>query len=510
MKSKESNRSKLSIINASTSLFSQIVLIIINFISRTFFIKILSSNYLGINGLFTNILTLLSLSELGIGEAMIYAMYKPYKENDRKKINQLLNFYKSAYKYISIVVLVLGIVISFFLTYLVKDTPSIEENLQLLFLLYVLNIVFSYLYSYKRSIILVDQRRYIITVSQVAFTLIQNIIQILILFKTKNFMLYLIIQVIFTILLNLFLSRYADKKYEFVNNDETEKLPQEEKSGIIKNVKALAMMKIAGVVGTGTDNIIISKIIGIGTVGILSNYTLIINAVNGFLWSIFYGLTNSIGNYNVDSTIEKRRELFFQLYLGSIWLTINCCICLIVLINPFIEIWLGQEFVLSILIPFTLVFSIFVGGMNYPCCSYKESFGIYNEVKYYYVAYAVLNVFLSIWWGISLGLFGILLATSISRLLTAEIADGYFVSKKVLYMNPIKYFFLDIISIIYFIVLSFAINSLIQNIAIYGIIGLFIKLIITLTIVNISFILLTFRTSSFKSLSKRLKKILKI
>ena len=501
-------RSANSVINASASILSQIIIILLNFIARTIFIKFLSTEYLGLNGLFTNILTVLSFSELGIGEAMVFAMYKPYRENDEDKLCQLMKLYKKAYCLIAVIVFVIGLVISFFLDYVVSEKPNIPENFQIIFLIYLLNTSISYLLTYKKSILLVAQKRFIVVFYQLTFSIVQLIVQALILFILRNFIIYLMCQVLCTFLGNVLISLHVNKKYPYILQKRG-RLSKSECNDIFSNVKALAVTKIAGVVGSGTDNIIASKMIGLTTVGLASNYTLITNAANSLLWSVLNGITNVIGDFNVDSTFERRRKIFGELYLCSYWIFAFCGIAIITLINPLIELWLGQSFVLSSYVAFWLVFGIFIGGMNYPAYSFRISLGYFKQVRIYYIMYAILNVGLSIWWAKIWGIVGIFAATSISRLLTAEVADGFYVYKYGLNLNPLKYYLKDLFSIVSFSLSTLICCKVIGMISIIGIFGFVIKTIVCILLSNGLIILSIFWMPAFSEVINHGKLLVK-
>ncbi len=500
---KLNTRNQKTAYNATVGIISQVLVIFFNFISRTIFIHFLSSEYLGLNGLFANVLTILSFSELGIGEAMVYAMYKPMKNKNREKISALMNYYQKAYYIIAIIVGIIGFILSFFIENIISGKPNIPENLQFLFLLYLMNTVVSYLLSYKKSILFVDLKRYIVLYIQMIFTVIQIIFQFIVLYFYKNFALYYFIQIISTLGINLIVSFYVNKNYSWINNKNAT-LEKKDKDEISKNVKSLAVTKMAGVIGSGTDNIIASNILGLKIVGLASNYTLIINAINGLLWSLLSGIVNSIGDFNVNSTIDERRRIFDQLYLMSFIIFSICGSCIIALINPFIEVWIGKEYVISVWVAFALVLSIFIGGLNFSAYSFRISLGFFKQVKVFYIAYPLLNIFLSIIMGKECGITGIFLATSISRLLTAEIGDGYFVYKYGLNRRPINYFFMDFIYINIFLGLSLFLYFFVNLIPLVGIIGLIIKSICCFLLSIIIVLIISSRVQSFNSLKKRL------
>ena len=243
---KTRNRTQNSALNMGIGMISQTINLLLGFISRSVFIHFLSTEYLGINGLLSNVLTLLSFAELGIGEAMTYAMYKPAKENDKNTMKQLMEVYKKAYTIIGLTVGAIGIILSFFLNFFVSEPPKIPESLQIIFMFYTANNVLSYFLT----------ENYIIAIISQATTLFQYIFQIVILACTNQYYLYLTIQLICTVLNNIIVSIIVGKKYPWLNGKAKEKLPKETLSSIYRNIKSLAVSKIAGVVSNGADNIL--------------------------------------------------------------------------------------------------------------------------------------------------------------------------------------------------------------------------------------------------------------
>ena len=280
-------RTKNSIINLVVALIGQLTGIIISFFARLIFIRLLGSEYLGLNGLFTNILTILSLAELGIGSAIIFSLYKPLAQNNKSVIKSLMNLYKVTYRIIGITIIILGFIFLPFYKYLINDIPQIPY-LDLIFLMFVLNTAVSYFFSYKKSLIICDQKRYITIIYKYFYYFLLNFIQIIILLLTKNYLLYLVIQIFFTIIENISLSHKANKLYPYLKEKNIEPLNKDIKKEIKRNISAMMRHKLGGMVVNSTDNILISKFIGLTAVGIYSNYYLIINAFQLIFNKFFY------------------------------------------------------------------------------------------------------------------------------------------------------------------------------------------------------------------------------
>ena len=503
-----SNRTQKSVKNMTIGMLSQLFTLWLSFVSRTVFIKFLTAEYLGISGLFSNVLTVLSFAELGIGDAMTYAMYKPVKEDNRKLVNQLMVVYKKAYTGIAVVVGAIGLGLSFFLSFIIAEPPDIPESLQLIFWLYVVNNMASYILTYKKSILIAYQENYIVSEVQQIASLIQQIAQMIVLCFTKQYILYLIIQILCTILNNIIISVVVKKRYPWINEKDGEELPQEVSKEIFKNVKALSISKIAGVVSNGSDNIIISKFVGLSSVGVASNYTMIINSLNGILWNGLSSLTSSFGNFNVDSTIGQRRKLFNELFLCSYWLYGFMTIGIITLANSFVQLWVGSNYLVPQGVVLVLVLITYISGVNFPVYTYQSTLGMFDKMKIPYVLFAVFNILLSILLGKNWGLFGVYIATSITRLCTSEVSSGYYVYRYGLKLSPLKYLKKYVIYFLILILNILVTNYAVSLVQIAGIIGFSIKVVTCTVVCNAIYFVCFFRTTEFRNLLIRAKGLL--
>ena len=402
--------------NTFFALVNQIVVLVLNIVNRTIFIKILGIDYLGISGLFSDILMMLSLSDLGLGTAMVYSYYKPISEGNEKKIAQLTFFYRKIYSIIATVVMTLGILLIPFLKYLVNlDTPV--QNIYLYYFLLLTNTVSSYLFVYKTSILSASQKNYIISKAQIIFSFIKLICQIVILIVTKSYALYLIIQIITTIMNNVVLSRKTNQLYPFVNNGKSS-ITKKERQSIYENIKSMFLYKIAQVFFGGTDNTLISILVGTIWVGYYSNYNMVIGAVNSFVDVMYRSATASIGNVIASDTGEKKYEVFKFTQLFSCIITTITTTCLMLLLEDFIKIWVGKEFILEKSIFLSIMANFYFNSVIHPIWSFREACGLYRKTKYIMIYAAIINLFLSFVLGYYYGMAGILIASLIARLST--------------------------------------------------------------------------------------------
>lgn len=390
--------------NASFGLVSQIVNIILSFISRTVFIYVLGVEYLGINGLFTNILMLLSFAELGIGNAIIYGMYKPLAMDDKEKIKSLMALYAKAYKAIGLFVFTAGLLVIPFMDYIIKDTPNINESITLIYILFLLNTTISYFFVYKKSIITADQKNYVVLFYEQLFKVGQTLAQILFLWITGQYLIFLVIQILTTLLNNIYVSKKADKMYPFLKEGKTKSLEKEEQSSIFANVKALFLYKFGSVVLNGTDNIIISAIIGTIAVGLNSNYVLIISAITAIVGQIMNGFTASVGNLNAVGSNESKERAFNKIFFVSAWMYGFCAVGLYLFLNKLIVLWIGEAFIFSDLVVFAIVLHFYVNSVHFAAYTYRVTMGLFIQGRWAPLAAAIINIVLSFWLGSTIGI----------------------------------------------------------------------------------------------------------
>lgn len=409
-------RLKKSVRNIMYRFVNQIISIVLKFVSRTIFIYILGVEYLGINGLFSEILQMLSLADLGFGTAMVYSMYKPLAEHDEKRLTQLVALYKRIYTIIAVTIMVIGVSIVPFLKYLVNMDNEIPY-LKIYYLLYLANTVSSYLVVYKTCILNADQKNYLISKYNTIFSIISLLATTFFLIITHNFMIYLLVQVVVTYVNNFYVSHVAEKQYPYIN-DKVEKLPKEEGRKIFQNVKSVFIYKAANTLVGSTDNTLISVLIGTLTVGFYSNYCMIVNNIIFFINIVFSSITASIGNMIVEANKKKNYDVyrlmqFVSFMLSSVTITVTYLV-----LDDLVKIWLGEKFVLEPLVSTAIVLNMYFSIVLMPIWSYREATGMFLQTKYVMVATAVVNLVVSIVLGRSLGLAGILFATSIARFST--------------------------------------------------------------------------------------------
>lgn len=504
---KQRSRTENSIINSAMSIVTQVLTVVLNFAVKTVFIKMLNDEYLGVNGLFTNIITMLSLADLGIGIAIPYSLYKPLAKKDEHKINVLMNFYKKVYTIIGIAVLLIGLSLTPFLGLIIKDIPKNVPHLSLIYILFVIHSASSYFFVYKKFLIDSDQKGYITSRIIFTFSTLLSIIQIILLVTTKNYILFLLSSIILVIIQNIYISSKANKLYPFIKNKTDEKLEKEDMEGIKKNVSSLFIYKVGTVIMNGTDNIIISKFIGLIIVGFYSNYVLIINSITTVLNQIFNAITSSIGNLVVTTNKKRSKEVYDNLNFANFWLYALFGVCIIVLINPFINIWIGKKYVMGFSIVFLLVLNFYVLGMQSVTNSFRNAYGLFWIAKYRPIIMVIINIVISVVLVQLIGIEGVLIGTLISRLVTTAWLDPYIVHKYGFEISPKSYYIDYLKYLVIFIAISIILNYFVSMIAINNIFILILIAILVVISVNVILVLLFFKTSEFNYFYDKIKKI---
>lgn len=503
-----SSRSEYVVKNVSITLVMQVVKNVLSFIGRTAFVYVLGAEYLGVNSLFTEILTVLSFAELGIGNAMVFSLYKPLAEKDAEKIKSLMQLYAKAYRVIGIVIAGLGICVVPFVKHIVGDVSYVKEDITLLYLLFLVNSVISYFFVYKKSLIIADQKNYIVDIYQQVFYAFQVIGQVVFLLVTKRFIPYLLIMIVTTFLNNVYVAYKADKMYPFLTQNNIKPLDKAEVSGIITNVKALVVYKIGGIILESTDSIFISSLINVVTVGLYANYKMIINVFKTIGSQMMNSIVASVGNLNASATDQKKESVFYEMLYVSAWFYGFATMGLCCFMTPLVNVWLGEKYAIGFDAVLAASIYFYVSNMHYPCYTYRTTAGLFVFGKYVPMVAAVCNIVLDIILGKIWGLSGILWASTISRVFTYEIIDPCLIYKKIFHKPVIKYLFMytGLTSLIFLDgVVSYKISSIVS---LTGFIGLLIQVIVFSIVFNLLFLMATLKTTQFKSIYQRIKPII--
>jgi len=501
-------RTKTAIKNIIFSLTNNIATSILGFISRTVFIYVLGSTYLGISGLLQNIFGLLAISELGLSTAIGFSLYKPLANNDTKLISILMTIYKKAYRIIGSLILFAGIIMYKYIDFFV-DVQQLPSEITYIYYMYLINIVAGYFISYKQVLILSDQSSYKLVPIQMKINISTTIVQIIYLIVFRNYIGYLALQIISSIILNYIQNRYITKQYEHINFNSKDKLPKEEFNIIKKNVAGLMITKLGDFCVNSTDNLIISKFINLVSVGLYSNYILLRELVNGYIRIIFNNITASFGNLIAKENEKKCLEVFNVLFFISFVIYSFEAVALVCLYNPFIEIWIGKEYLFSFDIVIAIVINNYLTGLRVPIITMKSAAGIYAEDAWVPFGFSIINLVASVILVTKFGILGVVLGSIIGSLLTADWYRPLAVYKKVFKTSVIHYFkryivYLGLGSIYMKICIELCNIISLNN----SIINLIIKSIICIIVPNLITIILFYKTDEFKYVINIIKSII--
>lgn len=416
--------------NSIVSILCNVITIIIGLVAQSVMIKTLGVEYTGINGLFNNIISMLAMAELGIGTAIIFSLYEPIAKQEKEKIKSLMSFYQKSYRVIAIIIGVIGLGLMFFLKYIVKDT-NISENINIIYLLFVLDTVISYLLSYKRTILYAAQKIYITKIIHIVYLVVMNIAQIIVLLLTNNFILYVIIKIICNVIENIVNTYFANKLFPYTKEKDVQPIDTDTKKTIFNKIKGLMLHKLGGFFVLGTDNIIISSFFSVSMVGYYSNYNVVISAVTKLFSQIFEAFTPSVGDLLLDKNKDKHYSIFKNILFLNSWIYTFAACGIACMIEPFIKLWIGEGYILEYLVLLTLVINLYIQGMRLSFNIFKNAAGVFYEDRFVPLIEATTNIVASIVLLKIFGLAGVFMGTIISNIMLFIFSYPKFVYKRI-------------------------------------------------------------------------------
>lgn len=394
---------------------NQVVTLVLAFVSRTVFVRTLGAGYLGVNGLFSDVLSMLTMADLGLNTAMVYSMYKPLAEGDHERMAQLTTFYGKVYRVIALAVTVIGVALIPALPRIVNLSEPMP-HLWLYYLLSLSNIVVSYLCVYRTSVLSADQKGYVLSGLSTATQTTCVVLQIVVLLLTGNFALYLAVMTVTTLAHNVAGSIIAARKYPFIRR--RARLPRDEQRAIFANIGSSFLYKVSTVLISSTTNIIISVLIGTVVVGYYSNYLMLQNKIVMFYSAMFSALAASIGNVVATESAAKRREVFDAEQSVSFIFCGVTVPCYVVLVNDCMRLWLGTEYTFPFPVVLAIGLSLYLSCVCQPLWSYRDATGMYQRTKWVMACCAVVNCALAVVLGLWLGVAGVILAQAVAKLAT--------------------------------------------------------------------------------------------
>jgi len=488
-------RSDYTMLNIVSGLGGYVVTFVLGLVCRMAFTRVFPAEYLGINGLFSNVIGMLSLAELGIGSAIVYALYAPLAKNDNGKIATLVKFYGKCYRVIAMVVLAIGLALIPFLKFIIRE--NIQDSYYPIYLIMLFNSVSGYLFVYRSSLLVAAQKNYLVTLVSNVVIIVQNALQIGAIFLFKNYIVYMLIASVCVMTTNIISSEIAKRQYPCIKEKHPAPLEKEEKRSLIRNVRALTINRIGGQLVNSTDNIITTFFDGLATTGLASNYTMLSTSINTLLNIVFNSINASVGNHNALENKESKLSLFNSINLANFWLFGWAAIGIFVVSGDVVSIMFGAGYVMDFKIPLIIAVNFYMVGMQNAVWTYYNTQGLFRRGRYVSIFTAAINIVLSIVLGKFLGIFGILLATAIARLFTNTWYSPYAVFKYGFGMSARPYF----VKYLFYAVVLSATGGICwlacSFVNISPFINSIIKAIICSIIPNLVFFLLFFRSPEF-------------
>ena len=499
---KDKSRTEYSALNSTVAIIARMTAILMGFAARVVFTHTLNEDYVGINGLFSNILNILSVSELGVGTAITFALYKPIALKDTEKQKSLMLLFKKFYFFVGSFVLIAGLALIPFLDKLMKNKPDVD-NLILLYCLFLINTVLSYVSIYKRTLIDAHQRNYISVTIQTGTWALSALLQIIFLIITRNFIAYLLIMIFCTILSNVLITVKANRMFPYLRDKNVQKLSKEELGGIVKNIKAMLFHKVGEAVVNNTDNLLISALVSTVAVGIYSNYYLVIGSIRQVLYQMFQGITASVGNLGALESKERIKKIFESVFFIAQWVFGVTAICMFQLIDSFAGLSFGKNFVFTKDITLLLCLNFYFMGMRQPVLIFRDSMGLFWYDRYKSVAEAAINLIASIILGKLYGVAGVFLGTLIGMASTSLWIEPYVLYKYKIKENVLRYYLRFLLYGLVTAALFLGETYVCSLLPLSGFGADILRTVFCFVITNIAFFLLYFRTKEFRFLKEK-------
>lgn len=436
---RENNRTKTVYINSTVTLFCQVLQILLGFIVRKIFIDSLGVVYLGYNSVFTNILQMLNLADMGIGVAITSFLFKPLTDGDKARVSALMYLYKKIYNIIGFIVLAIGLVVSAFLGTLIPDATCSIGYLRILFYINLAGTVSTYFLAYKRTLVIADQKSYITNLVDVFMYLIVSCAQIIYLLTDPNYIIYLVLQIAKNIISNIILSIKCDKEYGRINNDVSPKYVQEYKPQLIQYVKDVFISRIGATVFYGTDNVIVSAFRGSLLAGYLSNYTMITTQLTTVVNQVLASLQATFGNYVYSGkSLDAQRKMTNNYFCVNFIIGNFCMICFTLLVQPFVSLFFGRTLTLNfstaLLLGINLMLTMLIQLPSQVFIIYK----LFHYDRPIIIISAILNIIISVALVKPLGIDGVLIGTFVTSLV--YLFSRFYIITKHIYKVPYRYY----------------------------------------------------------------------
>lgn len=495
-----------SLRNSALAFVGQIITILLGFVVRWLFIHNLGQDYLGVNSVMESMITILSMTELGIGASIAFALFQPIDDGDEKRIASIMNFYRNTYYIIGVITAVMGPLLLPFMRFFTKEAVDVN-GLNIIYILFLLNTVLSYFFAYKRTLINAYQESYINSVTEDLFALVKYVLQAFVLVYFKSYISYLVISIVCALLTNIVISYNCDKKHPFIKKYKNEKLSAEDKKLIKTSVVSLIYQKIGAKIVTGTDNLLISYA-KLTLMGIYSNYAMVVSIVSRVVYNVLRSVMGSMGSLMVQKNKYHKNNVFNEFSFANFCFYFLFAIGFSGCLERFILLWAGKDWLLSPLVTFVVILNFFLMGMRQPYIVVIEVAGLFNKLRLKAVGEVVVNLVVSFLFLIvfDMGIYGVLFGTTVSMVSICIWWEILVVYKEAIKLSPKHNIFQFVGYLIVAAVGCFAAYYVSGMIKFEGILGLFISGVCSVLIYGIIILVVYSRTAEFKNLLNRFLK----
>lgn len=501
------SRTTNSLRNAGTAMAGQLLNNLLRFACRTAFLYTLGEEFLGISSLYSNVLTILNISELGLSTAITYSLYKPLAKDDREAIRSLMTFYKKAYRAVGFVVLALGLALMPFLPRLMTGVTD-KVNIYHYYLLYLTQTVVSYLFfAYKSALLIADQKKYLVDLIHFTCQIAVAVAQIVVLLVLRSFFVYTVLAICGSAAQNVVTAVLAQKRYPYIRG-QAKPLDKAVKKDLFSRVYALALQKISTAVGNATDNLIIAAYISVTAVGRYDNYHMIVAIIQNAVGGVFRAMTASLGNLFASEDRQRSEFVFRSLNILNSWVVATCSVCFLSLFQPFVTLWAGEKYLLDFSVVAVIVLNFATNYMQNVVLIFRDASGLFVRGKYRSVANAAMNLILSLILVRHWGLTGVFMGSIISRLVTNWWYDAWILYRHGFGKRPWWYYGSCLLTIVLAALCFGAVMLLCGGLS-SGWICIMVRLAASVGITAVVYGLLYGRTAEFRFLRDRVLGILR-
>lgn len=503
------NRTKNSIKNAVSGMLLQISAIILSFFSRKVFLTYLGIDNLGLNSLLNSVISVLSLTELGVYSAMTFALYEPLKNSDWTAISYIMTLFKKMYWAIAFIIMVLGTCLIPFLPYIVGETVLSHSYVVYVYILTVIQAASTYFFSYKRSLIVSDQKEYKVYKLDIPFKYFIVFGSIGVIMLTKSFPAYLYFSIVAVLMNNVAMSVIVDREYPEVRYNISGGDTKKYRNKLFSDVRYLFLNRLSGTISSSADNILLSIFSGLSHTGRYSNYNSINTQIEGVITKACYGCSASIGNLLASKEYGNAKKVLREITFLIFCVVCVCCSCLLTMSTPFVAWLFGEQYVISNHFVILLIIIFYLRTMRYPGMIATDATGLFKIDKNVAVAAMVFNILSSILFANLIGYIGIFYGTVVAQLIVLG-GKLYVFYCKFLKESVLPHA-MYVLKLSIYTVAACAVSKCLCALVIFQ--NKFLEIILygaISTVVSVFMIVMCFRkTEEFRSLTARILRVLK-